>query len=578
MSRDFYADRARLALFVTEFGWRALTARAMAHPWFPWRAAAIPVPSRLLFAPHDLRTGDPTRASEFYSGRFAFAGKVVITDGASPFEMEPPSREWAEELMSFGWLRHLQAAGTPIARANARALVSDWITTKAHRDPAASVPEVAARRVISWLTQSPLILQDADPSFHRRFIRSLTAQVRYLKNVGPNARDGRPRLMCALALCFAGLCMADQARLMRAGQKRLVEELERQILADGGHVSRNPGLLIDLLLDLLPLRQCYGARHIPPPPALLNAIDRMMPMLRFFRHVDGAFAHFNGMGPTPADWLATILAYDDARGRPVSNAPYSGYQRLEAGGTVLIADTGAPPPIALSHEAHAGCLSFELSAGRNRLVVNCGMPATGREGWRALARQTAAHSTAVIEETSSCRFIAGGALMRICGTPVLEGPADLHVDRGPRGGADVLRASHDGYARRFGIVHQRSWRLSTDGGRLDGEDLFRVAQGEEFSSDQRDGFAIRFHLHHAVQPSRAADGHTVVLKLPDGDDWVFTAPECTVTIEESIHLAAGGGPRRTEQLVIVGRARATPRVSWAFMRVQGLPLDGLALG
>ena len=84
----------------------------------------------------------------------------------------------------------------------------------------------------------------------------------------------------------------------RAATKRLSDELERQILPDGGHISRNPGALIELLLDLLPLRQAFTARNVAPPPALLNAIDRMMPMLRFFRHGDGNFALFNGMGPT----------------------------------------------------------------------------------------------------------------------------------------------------------------------------------------------------------------------------------------------------------------------------------------
>jgi uncharacterized heparinase superfamily protein len=574
MARDIYADRARLALFATESGWSGLVARAMAQPWFhgwfPWRVASVPVPSRLLIAPHDLRTGDPARAGEFYAGRFAFAGKLALTEGVSPFEIVPPSPEWARELMSFGWLRHLQAAGTPIARAHARALVGDWIALRGPRLPQAAAPDVAARRVMSWLTHSPLILQDADPSFHRRFIRSLTGQVRYLKSVGTSAPDGRPRLACALALSFAGLCMADQGRLMRTAQKRLIEELDRQILGDGGHAGRNPGTLIELLLDLLPLRQCYSARHIAPPPALLNAIDRMMPMLRFFRHVDGAFALFNGMGPTPADALATVLAYDDARGRPVSNAPYSGYQRMEAGGTVVIADTGAPPPIGLSQEAHAGCLSFEMSSGRHRIVVNCGLPATGREEWRSVARQTAAHSAGVVEDASSCRFVSGGTMTRLCGTPVLSGPGDIRVERSEHGGADVLLASHDGYAARFGIVHQRSWRLSPDGMRIDGEDLFRVAQGEEFSSDQPGRYALRFHLHPSVEPSRGPDGQTVVLKLPDGDDWAFTAPDCAVVIEESVFLAGGTGPRRTEQLVIAGHVREAPRVEWTFVRLKAL--------
>ena len=93
------------------------------------------------------------------------------------------------------------------------------------------------------------------------------------------------------------------------------------------------------------MRQAFAARNVVPPPALINAIDRMMPMLRFFRHGDGNFALFNGMGPTPGDRLATVLAYDDTRGTPVANAPHSGYQRLQADDVVVLMDTGQPPPI-----------------------------------------------------------------------------------------------------------------------------------------------------------------------------------------------------------------------------------------
>jgi len=45
------------------------------------------------------------------------------------------------------------------------------------------------------------------------------------------------------------------------------------------------------------------------------------------------------MGPTPTDQVTTILAYDDARGTPVANAPHSGYQRIESSGTLILMDT-----------------------------------------------------------------------------------------------------------------------------------------------------------------------------------------------------------------------------------------------
>ena len=172
--------------------------------------------------------------------------------------------------------------------------------------------------IISWLSQAPLILADADVYFYRRFLRSLTRQVRYLRHTVSESREGAQRLQALIALTYAALSMAGQIRHMRAATKKLGDELESQVLPDGGHVSRNPGALIELLIDLLPLKQAFSARNIPPPAPLLNAIDRMMPMLRFFRHGDGNFALFNGMGPTAADLMATILAYDDARGEPVA--------------------------------------------------------------------------------------------------------------------------------------------------------------------------------------------------------------------------------------------------------------------
>ncbi|TIW85858.1 MAG: heparinase, partial [Mesorhizobium sp.] len=182
------------------------------------------------------------------------------------------------------------------------------------------------------------------------------------------------------------------------------EELDRQILADGGHISRNPMVVLEILADLLPLRQTYANQAETPPQALIGAIDRMLPALRFFRHQDGSLARFNGMGATIHDRIATILRHDDTAGAPLLHAPHSGYERLSMGGTTVIADTGLPPPVDVSNAAHASCLAFELSSGRQHYIVNAGIDTYGAAEFRPLARATAAHSTATINDTSSARF------------------------------------------------------------------------------------------------------------------------------------------------------------------------------
>jgi len=567
MLRVAVTNSAKLSWLLLRGGLRQAAGRLTANPLL--RLGLLPLKSdRLLIAPPDLRTADATRATEIYAGRFAFAGKVMICDRRSIFKMEPPSEEWASELLGFGWLRHMRAAESVLARANARALVDEWISHQGLRHPVAWRPDVLSRRIISWLSQATLIFQDADARFYRRFLRSLVRQVRYLRHTAGDARRGVARLQAEIALSYAALCIAGQARRINSTTMHLCKELERQILPDGGHVSRDPGAIIEVLLELLPLRQVFASRNIAPPPALLNAIDRMMPMLRFFRHSEGTFAHFNGMGPTPADLLMTLLAYDETHGAPLSNAPHSAYQRLEASGAVLIMDTGRPPPLDMSLEAHAGCLSFEFSSPKqNLIIVNCGMPPTGRGDWRQLARSTAAHSTVTFNETSSARFVETAAFRRVLGgAPMFAGPTHVGVSREDRPEALALRATHDGYVERYGIVHERTVVLAADGLRLEGEDAFFAADGNPNGPTGQDRFAVRFHLHPSIKASRLSDGHSVMLVAPNKEVWTFSVQDGRVELEDSVYLAAADGPRRTAQLVIHGNARATPRVLWTLQQ------------
>lgn len=520
---------------------------------------------KLLLAPQDLRTSDPTVASDIYAGRFSFAGQTVVVGGASPFLAEPPSADWAAELHGFGWLRHLREAGTTLAHANARALVEEWIALKGGPDAAARKPEVAARRLISWLSHSPLILDGADRLFYRRFLRALVRETRRLNRSAEGAGEGAPRLVVAASLAFAGLCLSGETRLQRASAKGLGEEIDRQILPDGGHVGRDPNDLVELLIDLIPLRQAFAARNLQPPQQLVTAIDRMTPMLRFFRHGDGDFAHFNGAGATSADLLATVLAYDDARGQPLDDAAHSGYQRMSAGEALLIIDAGPPPPFEVSEKAHAGCLSFEFSRGPERIVVNCGAPRFGRDDWERAARATAAHSTATIDDESSCRFARGGA-RRLLGPRVLAGPVEVPVTRRRDLRGVTVTASHDGYAERFGVIHERSVTLGPGGETLSGEDVFRGVGDAATRGGGRE-VALRFHLHPAVRASVTQEGRAVLLALPSGTGWSFSAEDGAVSLEESVFLAGALGPRRSEQIVVRAPLGAALRLAWAFERM-----------
>lgn len=520
--------------------------------------------TRLLFAPHDLRTADPTAASDIYAGYFAFAGRTHKTHGQSPFDSEPPSEAWAEVLHGFGWLRHMRAADTAIARANARALVDDFIAGRRDRHGVARRPVVAARRLMSFLSHSPLLLEGADHAFYERFLRHVALLTSRQILALSGAVEGVARLQCLIAVTFAAICIEGQERRLKRYEADLSDELDQQILPDGGHVSRNPRILIELLLDLLPLRETLSARGLEPPRSVIMAIERMMPHLRLFRHGDGALALFNGMSVTPPDLMATLAAYDDARAGPIVHAAYSGYDRLNAGASAVVIDAGAPPRGAHSVEAHAGCLAFEFSSAAQRIVLNCGASRFGTPELRLAARSTAAHSTVTLADRSSAAFGLVLGEHRI-----VAGPKDVRVARQESEDGHEWVGSHDGYRRRLGAVHTRRLLLALNGGELVGEDEFTLS-GAPSSLPA----VARFHLHPAVRPSLIREGEGALLALPSGEVWAFEASGLKVAIEDSIFLAAADGRRRTEQIVVVFDAVAMPQIAWRFSRLGTAPRGG----
>jgi uncharacterized heparinase superfamily protein len=525
---------------------------------------------RLLIAPQDIRTADPTIATEIYSGYFAMAGKVVDAPGRSPFEVDSGSPDWQRELTGFSWLRHLRAANTALSRANAQALVGDFLSgVGTAKDATAWEPPVVIRRTLSFLAQSPIILEGADAIFYRRFMRGLARSQRFLEHQIATGLTGETRLLTAIALAELGLCALAAPKYQRWSTKLLADELEAQILPDGGHISRNPQILIDLLLDLLPLRQVYMVRAVSPPAQLLNAIDRILPMLRLLLHGDGTLAQFNGMGFTAPDLLATVLAHDDARAKALSNAPHSGYVRVEAQDAALIVDSGRAPPTAFSKKAHAGCLAFEFSIGLNRLVVNCGAPDITRKNALAAARMTAAHSTLVVADRSACRFAGSRGLEKCLEGEILAGPTHVAVGRENLVDTTILTLSHDGYASAFGLIHERRLTLHANGRRLDGQDALKPAKRR--SKSKSVAFAVRFHIHPSVGVEPFAEGRAVLLRLPDESRWFFEAQNLPLEVEESIFFAAADGPHACRQIVIYGQTDAIADIGWTFRCLEETP-------
>ena len=548
---------------------RAMLRRAMRGPrvawrrsWFYRRLLKGPLADRIVFHPYDALPRRLADADALLHGKFRFNGEMVEVKDGSIFDKPAPSLRWAEALHSFAWLPPLSAAGGDAARTLATNLITQWLKRNARYSEPESTAHVLARRLVHLFAHGRLVLTNSDMLWRSKVFVSLREQSRLLARIAGEAPEGMPRLETAAALALSGACLAGEKRLA-AGLAMLEGEIARQILPDGGHITRSPEDLLHAYRLITMVIDALTATSQEVSHELRAAHDRIAPMIRFFRHGDGALALFNGGQESDTRMIAGLLARDEVRGQPFAFAPHSGYQRVASGRSLVVMDCGVAPPDGFSTNAHAGCLAFEFSASTHRIVVNCGSATDVRRAtWDSALRATAAHSTLTLADTSTGAILREGMARDYLGPRLLGNVSAVETRRVETAQGWMVEASHDGYVAAFGVRHERQITLATQGMSLIGSDrLVPPAKVQGIGQE----FAIRFHVHPEVRVS-LSQGGDVLLKLPNGDGWRFraTAP---VVVEESVYLGSDT-LRRAEQLVVSGTVRDTPvDIAWIFEHI-----------
>ena len=505
--------------------------------------------------PGDLRVriglrwpGDAKRGAAIAGGEIELGGELIRNP--TPRWLPPSAgSEWIAAWHGFGWIADLATTGGP-TRDAAGDLVQSWLRENTAWHGIVWRSDVLATRVFAWVAHfDEIVRRDQDHTLRRAMLTSIAAQLRHLARTANWEVAGAARLRALKGLIAGRAALGDSATRLAKVLKALERELQVQILSDGGHLSRNPSLQLQVLQDLIDTRAVLRAAQIETPGGLQHVIERMAPMLRFFRHGDRRLALFNDSLEDDGVLIDLVLTRSETKGGAPTQAPQTGFDRLQAGRSLAIMDTGRPPPRGFDEVAHAGMLSFEMSHERERIIVNCGAYRGPKSSWSRVARASAAHSVLVVADTNSVEIREDGTLGR--------GPPSIARERAEHEGQQWISATHDGYRERFGLTYARQLFLAADGEDLRGEERLTGRPGA--------AFAVRFHLHPSVQASLAQDG-AVLFRLPSGMCWRLRAAGGEMSLGESVYLGSGEA-RKTQQVVLSGTVGAEgAAVRWALRR------------
>ena len=543
----------RLGYRLHRFGWRT--------PFYAIRLRGK-VPLKLVAVPKDPIAGDKAVGEALLVGLIRY-GATEIPAERFDFVTAGLPADFSEYLQSFAWLRDLSAAATRERGATrAEGMMRKWLALYADEvsEPAWRA-DLWGRRILFWTAYAPYILSSGDPVYRSSVLYALARGARHLERGADKALQGLARISAWSGVIAAALVVQGGPARLKTGETGLSRALGVSLHDDGGLVSRSPAEQVAVVETLGQLRAVYIAARRDVPEWLTDALSASVAALLAVTLGDEALSSWQGGNMASRRRIAAAVEGAGIAVRPLRQARGWGYQRLQAKQSVLVFDAAPPPPPRSLAGACASTLAFELSDGPARLIVNCGGAGAATGALPAdlafALRTTAAHSTLTLGDRNSTAIHEDGTLGK--------GVGEVELVRDETAGVARCEASHDGYVRRFGLVHERRLNLSSDGKLLDGEDRL-IAAGKKRRAEPVP-FAVRFHLAPAVEVTSTADGQGALLRLKGGAVWQFRCRGGLLSVEDSLWVDGDVRPHASLQLVIIGE---TPpegmTISWEMKR------------
>lgn len=508
-------------------------------------------PKFLFGTPPEIIKGNIEIGYSILSGNFTLNGQKRTFSNFSDLN-DFDNEYWLSHIYNFNWLKDLRVVSNVPARDLAREYIENWISSENKTSKVSWRADILGDRLTNWLTHFGFYSNNAPQIFFDQFFLSISRQAKHLNRKAMRSAEGSPRITALKGLIYCGVALPGFDKYLNKGQQYLETELDHQIFPDGGHYSRNPKIHTDVLFNIISIRETLITAHIEVPDWLSDKIDKMLAMLKTFRHSDGGLSYFNGSTYGNNEIINSLLLKSASKVRAISSAPHSGFHKLSANKTSILMDTGTPPKESANKWGHAGSLSFEMTSGKDRIIVNCGSAENLTKAWKHALRSTAAHSTIVVDDSNSTKINLDGGY--------LQGTGQVTSSRREIDGSSIIEASYDGYLSSFDLIHRRLLMLAPNGEEIQGEDNI-IGSG-----DKR--YTMRFHLHPNIQATILPSKNSVLLKPRKGQGWRFECLDRKLALEESVYFTENNIRRRTLQITVFGQVTdGGVCIKWRFSKI-----------
>ena len=459
-----------------------------------------------------------------------------------------------KNLNSFFWLFSLDLKSS---KKDTQNVILQWIENNHKYNSKSWEINIVAKRLIAWISNSKLTYEDGDLIYKEKFNNIIKKQVNHLINEIEKSEWDDDKMIGCSAIILAGLSYQNKDDYLNFGFSLLKRIIRFSFDSSGFPKSRNIRQLYLYLKYFVLIREWIKESQNEIPKYIDENIYHLGQAYMFIWQNNKKDILFNGNHETnniDFDNYLKKLGYNFKN----QNNELGGYAILNNKKNSLIMDIGSSPDKRFSSNYQAGSLSFEIISNGKKLICNSGYFQNVKNQLNELSKSSAVHSTLVIDDRSSCKFTKTTNL----NSKIFQGLKVIKKNIVFEKNYWKINAAHDGYLKKYNIVHDREIEFYPEKTKYIGLDKIIFKNNAKNLK-----FDIRFHLEPNVKVMKTQDNKSIFIDL-DGEGWKFNSEDNDINIDNGLYFGKKNSFTDNQNIFISGMTNAKNQtIKWELTKL-----------
>ena len=472
----------------------------------------------------------------FYPNPFllsSFINQKIFTFRLSQIDVDTfwtnfTSNKEEENLNSFFWLNLINRKDDGLV---IQKIISIWIKENSKYNKKNWKNINISKRVLAWILNADIILNNADNYFKQKFFLSIITQINHLKNNLNYDNNPIKKIEIISAIILSGLVFKEYNKNFELGIKELKNIVEDYFDNDGCPINRNIYDLVQCSKFFILIKECCKDAQEYTPDYLNDIVDKLVECLYAIRTPNHRNPLFNGASEFKINSYLEYLTGLDYKSKNIKNKINQIYV-LKSKKSLLFFDIGSPPKKENSSGYQSGPLSFEYFIDNHKIITNCGFGNKISQKAELISRLTSAQSTLCLNDSSVTRFERNKLVNKVFGTSIIKSFNVFNFSIEEDTHYATVSAKHDAYKVNFDYTHERILKINKKNGDLSGVDSLISEHNKHLNNN----YSIRFHLYPGVNAVQTLGKNSIVIQIEKNRTLLFTANGENISLEKSIFL------------------------------------------